>query len=98
MPLSRAPKLNRSIGSIRRRCWKCRVLALSIVEQGDAAGPAGGSLLDLHRKAAHLEAERRQRLEIGQLFHVAVTNVAAGFVAFPDQARVAGFEEALGGE
>jgi hypothetical protein len=26
-------------------------------DKSDAAGPAGGGLLDLHRKTAHLEAE-----------------------------------------
>src|SRR5262249_14068199 len=70
----------------------------SVVEQCDAAGPAGGRLLDLHRKAAHLESKGRQRFEIGQLLHVTVTNVAAGLVAFPNQARIAGLEKALGGE
>ena len=40
-------------------------------------------------KQRDLEAERRQRVEVGQLLHVAIADLAAGLVAFPDDARIA---------
>ena len=46
-------------------------------------------------KQAHFEADRRQLVEIGELFHLAITDFAARLVAFPDDARVARFGEAL---
>src|SRR6516225_7225546 len=100
MALSRTPKLKRSMDCVRSYVGNFVgvVLVASIVEQGDAAGPPGGRLLDLDRKTAHFETEGRQRFEIGQLFHVAIADLTAGLVAFPDQARIAGFEKTLGGE
>src|SRR5258706_6962879 len=65
--------------------------ALLALEDGDGAGPAGRSAADLDREAADREAVARQRLEVVQLLEVAVADLAAGLVAFPDQAGVAGF-------
>src|SRR5690242_13878775 len=59
------------------------------------AGPAGRGLLDLHRKARDHEAGSGELLEVRELLHMAVTDLAAGFVALPDQAGVAGFLETL---
>src|SRR6202171_5225295 len=70
----------------------------SPIHHRHAARPARRRRFDLDRKAAHLEAEWRQLVEIGELLHVAIADLAAGFVAFPDDAGVAGFEEALVGE
>src|ERR1051326_8177070 len=60
------------------------------VENGDRAGPAGGPGADFYRKTRDLEAGRRQLLQIVQLLDMAIADLAAGLVAFPDQARVAG--------
>ena len=46
-------------------------------------------------KHANLEARGGKRVEVGQLLHVAKADLATGLVSFPDQARVAGFGEAL---
>ena len=64
-------------------------------EQRHAAGPARRGGFDLDGEAAHFETEWRQLVEVGQLFHMAITDVAAGLVAFPDDARVAGLEKPL---
>ena len=66
-----------------------------VVEQSHAASPAGGGRLDLYWEAANLEAEGWQRLEIGQLLHVAIADLAARFVTFPDDAGIAGLEKTL---
>src|SRR5271163_3662587 len=76
----------------------CAASAFSAVQQCHAAGPPRRGGFDLDREAAHLEAERRQRVEIGQLLHVAIADVASGLVTFPDDARVAALEKARGGE
>src|SRR3954454_15954530 len=52
--------------------------------------PARRSALDLDREAGHGETGRRQLLQIVQLFDVAIADMAAGLVAFPDQAGVLG--------
>jgi hypothetical protein len=70
----------------------------SPIDHSHAPRPSRRRRLGLYREAAHLEAERRQLVEVGELFHVAVADLAAGLVAFPDDAGVAGFEEALVGE
>src|ERR1700731_67866 len=55
----------------------------SSIHHRHAARPARRRCFDLDRKAGDLEAERRQLVEVGELFHVAVADLAAGFVAFP---------------
>jgi len=57
--------------------------------------PSRRRRFDLYGEAAHLEAERRQLVEVGELFPVAIADLAAGLMAFPDDAGVAVFEEAL---
>src|SRR4051794_29209247 len=61
------------------------------------ARPAGGSLFDLHRKARDLEAVIRQCIEVGELLHVAIADLASRLVAFPDDTGVAGLLVALCG-
>ena len=68
-----------------------------LIEQRHRAGPAGGAGFDLVREAGDGEAMRGKLFEILQLLHVAVGNLAAGFVAFPDDRRVVGLEPALAG-
>src|SRR3954451_21701720 len=58
----------------------------SAVEYRHRPRPPRRGALDLHRKARHHEPGRRQLLQIVQLFDVAIADVAAGLVAFPDQA------------
>src|SRR6516162_8548014 len=58
----------------------------------DGARPAGGTAAHFDRKAAHHEPSGRQRFEIVELLDVAIADLAAGSVAFPDQTRVAGGE------
>src|ERR1700722_181362 len=72
-------------------------MARLLVDDGDRAGPSGGSTFDLHRKAGNREAGCGQTLEIVQLFDVAIADVASGLVAFPDQAGILGFGIFLGG-
>src|SRR5580698_4833158 len=96
MLLSADPKLNRSMSSLP--CVLLVLIGTPLIEQRDAAGPAGRGSLDLHREAADLETERRQLVEIGELLHVAITDLAAGLVSFPDEACVAGFREPFAGE
>src|SRR5262245_60417942 len=60
------------------------------VDDSDRARPACGTAAHLHWKAAHYESLGRQRFEIVQLLDVAIADLAAGLVAFPDQAGVAG--------
>src|SRR5581483_11753038 len=58
------------------------------IDDRDRACPAGGAAAHLHREAAHGEAFGRERLEIVQLLDVAVADLAAGAMAFPDDLRV----------
>src|SRR5882757_11063431 len=60
------------------------------VKDRHRAGPACRGTLDLHRKTRHHEAGRRQLLEIMQLFDMAIADVAAGLVAFPNHAGIPG--------
>src|SRR6478609_6998975 len=58
--------------------------------------PPRRSPLDLHREARDLEAVIGQRVEVRELLHVAIADLASGLVAFPDDAGVAGLGEAFG--
>src|SRR6478736_8439768 len=60
------------------------------VEDRDRPGPARRGALDLHRKARHHEPGRRQLFEIMQFLDMSIADVAAGLVAFPDQAGISG--------
>src|SRR5262245_51849128 len=60
----------------------------SRLDNGDGTGPAGGGGFDFDGEAGDHEPVRRQDLEVVQLLDVAVANLAAGLVAFPDQLRV----------
>src|SRR5208282_4115052 len=68
------------------------------VEQRHAAGPARRGGFDLDREAAHLETEWRQLVEIGELLHVAIADLAPRLVAFPNEAGVAGLGKPLARE
>ena len=72
-------------------------MAASPLDDRDRASPSGRRLVDLHRKARDLEAVVGQGVEVGELLHVAIADLASGLVAFPDEARVTGLGEALGG-
>src|SRR3982074_3907087 len=67
------------------------------VDDGDRPRPAGGTAPHLDGKRAHRESLGRQRLEIVQLLDVAIADLAAGLVAFPDQAGVMASEIFLPG-
>src|SRR5437588_10663543 len=56
------------------------------VENSHRPRPARRGALDLHGKTRHHKAGRGQLLEIMQFFDMAIADVAAGLVAFPDQA------------
>src|ERR1022692_2408085 len=98
MLLSRGPKLNRSIELSCRQGLQRRRSHISAIEERHTACPAGRGRLDLYREAAHLETEWRQLIEVGELLHMAVADVAARFVAFPNETRVAGFGKPLARE
>src|SRR5437762_1830332 len=59
------------------------------------ARPSRRRLLDLHWKARDLEAVIGQGVEVGELLHVAIADLAPRLVALPDDAGVAGFLVAL---
>src|SRR4051794_31450899 len=67
----------------------------STLDDRHRAGPSCGGLLDLHREADDLETGRGQRVEVGELLHVAIADLSASLVPLPDDAGVAGFLEAL---
>src|SRR3954454_12608455 len=60
----------------------------SSVQDSDCTGPAGRGAFDLNGKARNREAGRRQQLQIVQLLDMAIADMAAGLVTFPDQARI----------
>src|SRR5512139_1663170 len=60
------------------------VMATSVLEDRDRARPAGRRAADLVREAGDGEAVAGQRFEIVQLLEMAVADVPAGLVAFPD--------------
>src|SRR5947209_15012871 len=70
----------------------------SILHNRHGARPAAGGLRDFHREAGDLEAEGRELVQVGELLHVAIADLAAGLVAFPNEARIAGRGEAAFGE
>ena len=47
--------------------------------------PTGGPAAHFHRKTAHHEAGRRQRLEVMKFLDMAVTDLAAGPMTLPDE-------------
>src|SRR5947207_2684247 len=69
-----------------------RAPSSDFLDNGDRTGPAGGAAAHLDRKAAHGESGCRQRFEIVQLLDVAIADLAARLMAFPDQAGIAGGE------
>src|SRR5215470_863384 len=64
--------------------------AASILDDRHGPRPAGGSGLDLDGEAGNREAVRRQRLQVVQFLDMAVADLAAGPVAFPDELGVLG--------
>ena len=54
--------------------------------------------MDLYWEAGHFEAKGWELLEVRELFHVAITDLTPGLVAFPNQAGVAGFGKTLARE
>ena len=52
--------------------------------------------MDLHGEARHRNPDERDRFEVAEFFDVAVADVAAGAVALPDDAGVAGLGVPLG--
>src|SRR5260370_8949983 len=63
--------------------------AATLIENGDRAGPAGGSGPHLDRKAAHLEAGRRQPLQIVQLLHMPIADLPPALVPLLAHAPIA---------
>ena len=59
--------------------------AYSILDDGYSARPTGRRALDLVREAADDEAVARKHFEIVQLFKVAIADITARLVAFPDE-------------
>src|SRR5689334_23116060 len=68
--------------------WRAQRPEKSALQNRNRARPSGRSALDLHGEARHLEPGRRQLFEIVQLLEMAIADMAAGLVAFPDQAGV----------
>src|SRR5690242_12249912 len=53
------------------------------IEQRDRAGPAGRTVLHLERETSNDESALRKLLEIAQLLHMTIRNLAAALVALP---------------
>src|SRR5579872_4216994 len=68
----------------------------SFFDDRHGARPAGRGALDLHRETDDREAGRGQSLQVVQLLEMAIADMAAGFVPFPDQRRVLRLGEFLG--
>src|SRR3954471_198195 len=81
--IERRPLNSTGIGKAKLPVWL-------ILDDRDRARPSGGRFLDLDRKARDLEAVVGQGVEVRQLFHVAITDLTAGLVTFPDDAGVPG--------
>src|SRR5690606_32270263 len=60
------------------------------LEDGDSAGETGRGALDLEREAGDHVAGRGQPVELSQLLDVAIADLHAGAVAFPDQRGIPG--------
>src|SRR6185369_15950144 len=87
----------RAISSSSSSSWaRSWASGAELVEYCHGARPTRRGAADLDREAGDGEAIARQRLEIVQLLEVAIADVAAGFVAFPDQAGVAALFIPLG--
>src|SRR6516225_8476746 len=67
------------------------------IKQRNGAGPAGRAAFHFVREARDDEAVVGKPFQIAQLLHMATGNLAAGFVAFPDDRWVMRFEPALAG-
>src|SRR6516164_4147496 len=67
------------------------------IKQRHGAGPAGRAAFHFVREARDDEAVVWKPFQIAQLLHMAIGNLAAGFVAFPDDRWVMRFEPALAG-
>src|ERR1043166_8935672 len=80
-----------------RDCLRLASIRHLAIKDGDRPGPARRGALDLHRETGHHETGRRQELQIVQLLDVTIADMAAGLVAFPDQARVLCLGIFLGG-
>src|SRR5262249_24566656 len=65
------------------------------IKQRHGAGPAGRAAFHFVREAGDDEAVIGKLFQIAQFLHMAIGDLAAGFVAFPDDRRVMGFEPAL---
>src|SRR3972149_4666575 len=65
------------------------------LKNGDTAGPDSRCLFDFLRKENDLKAERRQLIEIRQFLQMAIADLAAGLVTFPDDRGVARPGEAV---
>src|SRR5665213_1721123 len=89
-PLRVAPILAVAIRSSHRRSASMVrfFIGRSIIEYRHGSRPAGGAAAYFHWKAADREAGWRQRLEVVQFLDMAVTDLAPGAVAFPDQLGV----------
>src|SRR5262245_29058371 len=74
------------------------VMAASVLEDRHGARPTGGRAADLVGEAGDGEAVAGQRLEIVQLLEMAVADVAARLVAFPDDRGVVVLGPLLGRE
>ena len=61
------------------------------IDNRDGPGPTRGCAFDFDWKARHHESGRWQKFEIVQLFDMAIADVTAGYVAFPDNAGISGF-------
>src|SRR5262245_34289900 len=64
----------------------------SLIDDRHGARPASGTSAHFDRKAAHHETIGRQRFEVVELLDMAISDLAAGAMALPDQARITGRE------
>src|SRR5215471_8918984 len=60
------------------------------IKQRHGAGPAGRAAFHFVREAGDDKAVIGTLFQIAQFLHMAIGNLAAGFVAFPDDRRVMG--------
>lgn len=77
-------------GAFRDKKQLAQFAGVLAVKNRDGAGPTCRGLVYLYREAGHHEAACGQLLEIVQFLDMAIANIAAGLVAFPNDTGITG--------
>src|SRR5262245_28793509 len=95
--MMRAAKRSAELAASLRSNAIRRSRARRLIDDGDGAGEARRGALDLEGEARDREPGRRKCVQIGELLDVAVADLHAGAVAFPDDRGIAALGEAARG-